>query len=141
LNNPVVVPIVLEFEPYSKLKDICEAIGISVSEVIRNLIDEFIASYYSQPVEAPVAGGLSAKAALTEKLNKIDFCEEVARAMSLKKIRDKHGKGTIDWYHFNNKLRKSLRRAVSLARKLKNPPKKFMDILMKMIEEEASGIL
>jgi len=45
LNNPRIVPIIFENEQYLLLKEVAEKMNRSISDIIRELVDEFLAKH------------------------------------------------------------------------------------------------
>lgn len=45
LNNPKIVPIIFEYEQYLLLKEVAYRMGKSISDIIRELVDEFLAKH------------------------------------------------------------------------------------------------
>jgi len=129
LRDPVVVPIVFERDVYEKLKSRCRAMGVSVSEYVRNLVEEDL------KIERPIAkdGGLPFTSIIEEKYLQLKLQEHITQAELCLKARNRYSKNQIDWYDWNRKCINEIKKAIDATRRMRNPPSKLMKKLLDLI--------
>ena len=134
LNNPKVVPIVFEYEEYLALREIALKEGKSVSEIIRNLVRDYITTRGIQLVLSPPLGGgevtpqkLKLQLAYMEFKQLVKTCEMIYAQLLKKRKKD------IYYYDQIERLKNTIKKAISLASRIPSPPEKYMQKLFKIM--------
>jgi len=136
LNNPKVVPIILEYDEYLILKEVAFREGKSVSEIIRELVRDYLASRgIKQVLEPPQAGGEINPKLLRKRLDYYEFKEAVKRCEMIYKRLKTLKKKDLIYHNTLESLKDSIRKAISISSRLPSPPEKYMKILIEIMND------
>jgi len=134
LNNPKIVPIIFEYEEYLALREIAFREGKSISEIIRELVKDYISSRGIQLViSPPKAGGEVTPQKLKLQLAYIEFKQTVKTCEMIYNQLAKNQKKDIYYYDRMERLRNAIKKAIALASRIPSPPEKYLQKLFKIM--------
>lgn len=139
-----VVSFSLEKKQWEKLKFLSEQRGVSMSKLVREIIEEYLTSEgILTGVKQPVGGGPPPHQVLLERLNRIQLQECIVEAellhSEMKKLLEetiRYGRRQppLRYYDVKENLQKTVRKALKIARTMRHPPEESLKKLIELIE-------
>ncbi|RLF82424.1 hypothetical protein DRN38_00190 [Thermococci archaeon] len=117
-----VVSFAIEIDKYQILKEIAFQKGKALSDLLREIIDDYLKSHGLLEAEAvAMNGGIKVLSLIEQKLLTSELKELMMDLERLSKKINEYPKGTISWFDIIEKMRAKIRRALTIIQKLGVP--------------------
>lgn len=137
LNMPIVKSFVLEYEQFILLREIAQAKGISLSDLMREIIEEYLSKHglIEKKAVARDAGIQQAINGVIAKIDNIEFDEALGILKRELELMRKSIPKSPMWINANFRARKALNKIKALIAKGSILSKKKIDEAIRLIHE------
>jgi len=125
-----VVSFAIEIDKYQILKEIAFQKGKALSDLLREIIDDYLKSHGLMKAEVvAMSGGIKTLSMIEQKLLSSELKEIMLDLEHLAKRINQYPKGTISWYDVIERMRSKIKRALAIIQKLGIPSDKTLQKL------------
>jgi len=133
-----IVGFAIEIEYYNILKELALRSGVTVSELLRKIVYDYLREHGLMEAEIIASdGGINTLSALEQKMLSVqlkDLINELERIVKSLQSMPKKARGTITWYDKVTRLDNGINKALALLKRLGVPSDNLIKRLNKIIE-------
>jgi len=131
-----VIGVAVDYDVYLALREIARVKGVGLSDLLREIIDDFLRRHGLKEAEIVAhQGNIITLGQIEQRVLAIEFNESLSNLERMLSRLEREKRGSITYYDLKEKVHKEIKKTINVAHRLGVPSEKSLTKLYKLVEK------